>query len=255
MKKFTLIIALTLVACSFGFGQVELIYDDDDNSDWQAIISEHAFAVRMSPAEPCEVLTLRYYVDKVGVSEGGFTALIFDWDTDQPSADSDYEQIGVVITEQWKEHNVVGDLTYDGDFVVGFLINDPAGRLGYDDGVETDRYWNFDITNATWTEETSKAYFIRAIVEYTATGVIEELEGTMIKVYPNPASNVLNIDASNDVRQVTFINSVGQEVYNTLLETDQTSVNLNGYSEGVYMVQFKSSDGTILSTQKVIVKN
>lgn len=255
MKKFTMIIALTLVACSFGFGQVELIYDDDDNSDWQGIITEHAFAVRMSPAEPCEVLTLKYYVDKQGASEGGFTALIFDWDTDEPAATALYEQIGFVIIEQWKEHNVVGDVTFDGDFVVGFLINDPAGYLGYDEDAEADRYWNYDVTNSAWTEETSKAYFIRAVVEYTATGVIEELEGTLINVYPNPASNVLNIDASNNVQQVTLINPVGQVVYNTVLEADKTSIDLSGYSVGVYMVQFKSADGSVLSIEKVIIKN
>jgi hypothetical protein len=256
MKRFTMIFALVFVTFSFGFGQVEeLIYDDDDNSDWQGIITEHAFAARMSPSGPCEVLMLKYYVDKQGASEGGFTALIFDWDTDQPAATADYEQIGVVITEQWKEHEVVGDLiTYDGDFVVGFLIHDPAAFLGYDGEVETDRYWNYDVTNQIWTEETSKAYFIRAVVQVTATGLIEELEGTMINVYPNPASDVLNINAENGVKQVTLINPVGQVVYDAVLEANKTSIDLSEFTVGVYMVQLKKADGTVLSTQKVVIK-
>jgi hypothetical protein len=87
------------------------------------------------------------------------------------------------------------------------------------------------------------------------TGVIEELERTLINVYPNPASNVLNIDAGNDVRQVTLINPAGQVVYDVVLEANKTSIDLNEFSVGVYMVQLKKADGTVLSTEKVIIKN
>ena len=252
MKRFTMIFALILGTFSFGFGQVELFYDNDTHTGFEEFIieQERVFAVHMSPAEACEVLVLKYYVKKEGASEGDFIPLLFPWEGTQPGIDTVYEQISVVITEGWKEV-VVPNIAFVGDFVVGFLHIDPSAFLGIDADLDNDRAWILD--NGIWTES-DEAILIRAIVEYTATGVIEELEGTMINVYPNPASNVLNIDAGSDVQQVTLINPVGQVVYNTQLEADKTSIDLSGYSVGVYMVQFKGKDGTVLSTEKVIVK-
>lgn len=253
MKNFIYSLAFIFIGILTSFGQSELIYDDDDNSDWQVIVTEHAFAVKMSPTGPCEVLTLKYYVKKEGLSEGGFTALIFDWDTDEPAATAVYEQVGVVIIEQWKEHEVVGDLiSFDGDFVVGFLINDPAGHLGYDGDVETDRYWNYDVTNSAWTEETSKAYFIRAVVQYTTTGIIEELEGSLIEVYPNPADEILYIEASNKIQLVTLTNIAGQFVRSFEVEPGKNSIDISDLKNGVYFLSV--INGNENHTQKIIIQ-
>jgi hypothetical protein len=87
------------------------------------------------------------------------------------------------------------------------------------------------------------------------TGINEELSGVSISVYPNPASDVLNIEAGNDVQQVTLINPVGQVVYDAVLEANKTSIDLSEFSDGVYMVQLKKADGTVMSTEKVVIKN
>jgi hypothetical protein len=253
MKTILYTLCFVLMGSLVSIGQTELSYDDDDNSDWQGVVTEHVFAVKMSPTGPCDVLELKYYVKKEGLSEGGFTALIYDWDGDQPAATADYEQIGVVVIEQWKEHIVVGDvISYDGDFVVGFLINDPAAYLGYDGDVEADRYWNLDITNSTWTEETSKAYFIRAVVEYTTTGIIEELEGELIQVYPNPAKDVLTIEASADLQKASFYNISGKLVRSVDVQAGKTRLNLNGMDKGVYFLTIENENSAI--TKKVIIQ-
>jgi hypothetical protein len=139
----------------------------------------------------------------------------------------------------------------DGDFVVGFTPIEGSIYLAYDDSLQTGRNWMVD--EAVWSEVAEHSYLIRAVVIYKATGLIEELEGTSINVYPNPASEVLNIDATNDVQHLTLINPVGQVVYDAAMEANKTSIDLSEFPGGVYMVQLKKADGTVLSTKKVII--
>ena len=110
-----------------------------------------------------------------------------------------------------------------------------------------------------WTNGTEEKFYnldARNWAIFTlATGINEELSGVSISIFPNPASDVLNIEASNEIYQVTLINPVGQVVYDAVLETNKTSIDLREFSDGVYMVQLKNADGTVLSTEKVVIKN
>ena len=99
----------------------------------------------------------------------------------------------------------------------------------------------------------SETYFLIDDINLSGSVGIDEQLQTEISIYPNPATDMLNVKAEIEVEQISILNTQGQEVYNALLETDQTSIDLSGYSVGVYMVQFKGADGTILSTQKVII--
>lgn len=252
MKKITMIFAALVVATSFSFGQTELFYDNDTYTGWQSFVPERIFAVHMSPTGPCEVLLLKYYVEKQGLSEGIFITSIHNWDGSQPAVNAVYEQATAVITEGWKEQNVEGDaITFDGDFVVGYKPMDQAAYLAYDADLNTGRNWILDITNSDWSEVTNHSFLIRAVVEYT-TGEIEELEGTPISIYPNPATNVLNIEAGKDVQKVTLFNLAGQMVFTEQMQTGKTSIDLNGLMKGLYFVRIESMEGT--NTQKLIIQ-
>lgn len=252
MKKITMLLAVLVVTATFSFGQTELIYDNDTYTGWQSFIPERIFAVHMSPTGPCEVLVLRYYVQKSGFSEGIFITSIHNWEGSQPAVNAVYEQGTAVIVEGWKEQNVEGDaITFDGDFVVGYKPMDQAAYLAYDADLQTGRNWILDITNSDWSEVTSHTFLIRAIVQYT-TGEIEELVGTPINIYPNPATNVLNVEVSSDVQQLSLINIAGQTVYTTEIESGKTSINLNGFKRGLYFVQVENKDG--ITTRKVMIQ-
>jgi hypothetical protein len=105
--------------------------------------------------------------------------------------------------------------------------------------VATDpRLWNGDPCN--W-----------AIFTIT-TGINEELSGVSVNVYPNPATDVLNVEASNGFQQVTLINITGQVVRNIELEAGKTSIDLNGLRNGVYFVRIETEKG--ITTRKVVIQ-
>lgn len=250
MKKFTILFATLVITVSFSFGQTELYYDNDTYTGWQVHVPERVFAVHFSPTGPCEVLILKYYVDKVGLAEGVFATTLYNWEGTVPAEGVVYEQATFVVSEGWKEQNVEGDITFEGDFVVGYSPADPAAYLAVDDDLNTGRNWVFDITNTTWSEVTDHSYLIRAIVQYEV-GVTEELVGTPIEVYPNPVVDYINIKAEMEVESVTIMNTIGQVVYHALMDQKSTKIDLSNYESGIYFVRMNTEDKTI--TKKIVV--
>lgn len=68
-----------------------------------------------------------------------------------------------------------------------------------------------------------------------------------VKMYPNPAQDILNIDADSDLRSVEIYSLRGQKV----LSSSEKQVNINNLSSGMYMVRVQDTHGNI-ATQKVI---
>jgi hypothetical protein len=70
-----------------------------------------------------------------------------------------------------------------------------------------------------------------------------------IKVYPNPATDLLKIQSSGKNITVDIMNSVGQKVIST---TNNRQIDISSLTKGIYFV--KVADGNLISTQKVLVK-
>jgi aminopeptidase N len=63
-----------------------------------------------------------------------------------------------------------------------------------------------------------------------------------INMYPNPASNILNIDLPTNMtlQKVSLYNALGQKSF----ETDQNKIDVSSLSTGMYIVNFETSEGT-----------
>lgn len=85
-------------------------------------------------------------------------------------------------------------------------------------------------------------------------GVNDVNSKTQVSVYPNPATNILNIQlpAVSSAAQVTIFDATGRQVYFNKLESSKTTVNVSGFSKGVYFV--KIEDGNQVTTKKVVVQ-
>ncbi len=66
-----------------------------------------------------------------------------------------------------------------------------------------------------------------------------------IRIYPNPADKVLNIETSYDI-EVKISNVLGK----TVLSSKEKQININNLPQGVYIVKIETDKGTI--TKKVI---
>jgi|TARA_B110000305_G_scaffold224470_1_gene270052 hypothetical protein len=68
------------------------------------------------------------------------------------------------------------------------------------------------------------------------------------KVYPNPASDVLNINASNEVSSVSIIGMDGKVISTTEANGTTTSVNVAALNAGVYFYEVVTIEGTVRNT-------
>ena len=71
-------------------------------------------------------------------------------------------------------------------------------------------------------------------------------------VYPNPAKDVLNINAEAMTR-VSIMNTLGQTVYDKAVDTDDVVLDMTQFESGVYMLRITTENG--VATQRIMVNN
>ncbi|MCK4361080.1 MAG: T9SS type A sorting domain-containing protein, partial [Bacteroidales bacterium] len=75
-------------------------------------------------------------------------------------------------------------------------------------------------------------------------GIEELISESSVNVYPNPASDFVNVVSTENITKITVINYVGQVVYEKKV-VEETSIMLNtaSYETGVYMIKVETEDG------------
>jgi hypothetical protein len=87
------------------------------------------------------------------------------------------------------------------------------------------------------------------------TGIEEMLHESAIKLYPNPASDVLRIEMQNHFAGIiTITNALGKVLYQSSTEknSSQFSIDLREFPPGLYFVSFRNEGGGV---NKRFVKN
>jgi hypothetical protein len=69
-----------------------------------------------------------------------------------------------------------------------------------------------------------------------------------VKLYPNPTSNVLNIESLGTIQTISVYNVLGQEVINKALNSASTSLDVSSLNSGIYVVK-TVVDGVTSSTK------
>ena len=109
----------------------------------------------------------------------------------------------------------------------------------------------YDGTDATWYYSTATPMVRMNFNPNLAS--IEETTNNTFEVYPNPASDVVNIkfnDATNAA--ISVLNLAGKEVMTSTVNGTQTSFSTSSLTNGVYLI--KVSNGTDVQITKVIVR-
>lgn len=83
-------------------------------------------------------------------------------------------------------------------------------------------------------------------------GVNENGEKAYVSVFPNPAGNIVNLQANTQINHVTITNNVGQMVYSSDINNTETKINLDQYTTGMYFITIETANG--IATQKLMVK-
>jgi len=97
--------------------------------------------------------------------------------------------------------------------------------------------------------------------EYNSNFTIEESTGIIdfsnnnLKIYPNPAKEILNIELSENknIGIIKLYNVVGEKVYEVSgINSSETSINLHSLSKGVYFIQILNTNDKL--TKKIIIE-
>jgi pimeloyl-ACP methyl ester carboxylesterase len=90
----------------------------------------------------------------------------------------------------------------------------------------------------------------------TSTGINDQFKNTIIKVYPNPAKDILNIETyfSDQTLTATLYEVDGRIVAETALVNGINSISLTGMSSGVYILKITGSSGSNRISQVTVVR-
>lgn len=74
-------------------------------------------------------------------------------------------------------------------------------------------------------------------------GIADLLPASSISLYPNPAQNILVLDASIDMKSIEITNLVGQRVLTADVQTRKEQVNVSRLARGTYFMRVNTSEG------------
>lgn len=92
-----------------------------------------------------------------------------------------------------------------------------------------------------------------AVLQGSMAGIAEAIENGDVKVYPNPATDVVNVDWSVEgVQTVRLMNLNGQTVEEiNATGVSATTINVSELPVGIYMVAMEMQDGTSATTKLI----
>lgn len=178
------------------------------------------------------------------VYESGASELVtIDFDIAEPTF-----ALNFTVKDQ-NDANVEGvTITIEGIYTV--LTTDANGNASIE--LEAGTY-NYTTTKEDWEDATGSVTITDAAVNEVVTMQEVGIAGltlTNLAVYPNPTNGLINVEANGEFN-VTVINSVGQVVYNSTM-VNNTVVNLNDVSSGLYVIMIKSDKQ--YATKNIIVE-
>ena len=146
-------------------------------------------------------------------------------------------------------------VTLTGAFYVG-IVQQSNGliNIGFDASNDNSQY-NFYNVNGSWQQsETKGSLMIRPVVGAKYYIGIDEFETTShnLQLYPNPASNMLNISVSEglEVVQTTVYDLMGRRLYDG---GAVTTIPVSDFSDGMYFISLTTVEGQVI-TQKFIIR-
>ncbi|MDX1462786.1 MAG: T9SS type A sorting domain-containing protein [Marinirhabdus sp.] len=73
---------------------------------------------------------------------------------------------------------------------------------------------------------------------------VNEFDASTISTYPNPATDVLNVSAQEQITAITIYNMLGQQVIALTPDSNVSAVNVSTLRAGVYMAQIATATGS-----------
>ena len=147
-------------------------------------------------------------------------------------------------------------VTLAGNFFVGIVQQTSSLiNIGFDASNDNSIY-TFYNTNGSWQPtEMRGTLMIRPIIDGRTLHGVEEIESDLsgISLYPNPVSNTLNINVSDNVEivQTCIFDLTGRKVYQGRFEK---AIKVGNLTNGLYLLSLTTANGQVINQKFIISK-
>ena len=94
--------------------------------------------------------------------------------------------------------------------------------------------------------------FAEATAVFMLPSVVEDVVESNFSIYPNPATNSINISTNETIDLITIFDIKGSLVFSKSYEQNNTSIDVSNFSKGVYTVKVLSKENS--SVQQLIIE-
>jgi hypothetical protein len=137
------------------------------------------------------------------------------------------------------------EYSHDGNNWEGFGFVNGSGKI---DGESAYTYTMGKVFSGT-------VYFrvkqleLNGSANYSAVKKINLNTTIDLKVWPNPATDLIQINAGNKTGKVSIMDASGRVIKSTLLSAGINRISVNDLNRGLYIVTFNSNQGDLLQTK------
>lgn len=136
-------------------------------------------------------------------------------------------------------YEYVLDQTPDDPATGGTIIN--TTTLTLNSLLPGSTYYIHFRTNCNGT--TNSSWATQSFVTMFPVGIAVTSKDASIKVYPNPANDVVNVWLNSNVKTtITLTDIFGKIIYNTAPDNNKTALNMSGLSSGLYIIKCQSGN-------------
>ena len=124
------------------------------------------------------------------------------------------------------------------------------------EGYRFDHWVDVDNPTRDYNAENPRTILVSGDVTYIAVfeseDAIEDYIATEIALFPNPATDILNITSSETISEIEIVNALGQVVYRAEVNADNAVCDVEGLMAGVYIVRIHGTDMASVCQRKFI---
>jgi len=108
--------------------------------------------------------------------------------------------------------------------------------------------WNYYVVTS-YNGIAESEYSNEASILWTS---IEEIIFAQTDIYPNPATNAVNISSDFTIKSVQVYNHAGQVIANEIVDANDYQFNTSEFNSGLYLFMIETTEGTI--TKRIIIE-
>lgn len=215
------------------------------------------------------------------ISHSGSYAVRGQTDSEEtivPIIEAGYDNLGFPVSEKYEQLSFWYQYVEEGSdmlFVTAKIVDEDYSILGHANleiedateeytlgilpivydapGTPAFALISFSLYDATGGDPPdSETYFLIDDINLSGSVGIDEQLQTEISIYPNPATDMLNVKAEIEVEQISILNTQGQEVYQEQLNRNAAQIDLSNFLPGLYFARIEA-DGKTYS-KKIIIR-